>query len=1552
MKIINKLILIILTLICIQHSNAQLIRPFTQRTSPFNPGVSIYNLKGDFAMIGNANLTLQNYSDQSGNQSPMIYVDIDNNPATLNSSSADLNFSTENGAVPACSEVVFAGLYWTGRASNGPSSSNTFSVTKNGVTVNFDKQKIKLKGPSSGTYTDIIATSTDIYYPQNSDGFMYSAYAEVTDYVRNNGVLGSYTVADLALIEGSGGGTGYYGGWSLVVIYSNNNMRLRDITMFDGHAFVAGGITADFTIPLSGFNATQSGPVNVKMGLLAGEGDRQISGDFFQIRNAANTAWVDLEHGGNSTTNFFNSSIFTGNNNRNPNLLNNTGIDISVFDLPNTNNSIIGNNQTSTTFRYGSNQDTYIIFGIVFAVDAYEPEIIGINTLTQTNSVSATSSPSILPGQNLTYELDIKNIGSEDVVNGQIIIPIPYNANFVNASGQYFFTPNSGTTPFFDPTLGGNGSIVWNVGNLPTPSNPNTVLATLTYNLSATTECIILNNANCSEQISVNGTISGTGAFTNTALNEQFVSGFQQSGSCIGQPISNPINVPINAAAYVQANCQDVTPNYSFTFCNLDSATTIATSQISGSFPLGTRFFNTNPVTTASIEYTNSGFPAIAGTNTYYAYPQGINAPCFIELTITVILTPLNSTPTAEDQVYCLNEQAIPLTATASDSSYFLLYYTSATGGSASNQITPSTSTAGITTYYVTEGISNNCISSVREPITVTVFQPGLSTLSGINGTNDFQTTATVGQQLCFTVNSSNPQSGIVLSINYNIGIPGAVFTSSGSPFPTANFCWTPSAANVGTNTFTLSVSDSCGGINTYTYTILVDPLPCQLEISINDVNDLVCSTNDGVAIITASGGSAPYTFTVINNTTGEIFSNNTGVFSNLTAGSYNLVVSDANGCQPDCSNFTFDINGSVTPLSATATATSVLCADANSTGGTITVNVSGGTAPYLYSTGNGFVANNVFTGLSSGNYQVAILDANGCSSTLNTTVTAPTPLIASVENLTPELCGNSNGSFSVNTNGGTAPYSYTLNGVASVSNIFNGLNAGTYTVIVSDSNNCNTTLTAVITSPAPLEAIVTNVNQALCGNSNGSFEINISGGSAPYVYILNGIAYNSNIFIGLNVGTYEVTINDANNCSTIVTAVISAPALLTANAVNINQALCGKNNGSFEVIAYGGTAPYQFNIGNGNVITNIFSNLSPGNYQVTVTDANNCTEIVRAVISTPVALVAVSSNIIQPSCGLSNGSFEITVTGGTAPFIYQLNGLGAPSNIFSGLSNGVYNALVTDANGCRASVSVTLNGTLSFTIRTSSTPVRCFGDCNGTAFVSGNTSALSFIWSNGANTANISDLCGGTYSVTATDTNGCAQISNVVVTEPDQILVSLASSSNETCLGNDGLATITATGGTAPFTFGLAGIGQSNTISNSNGIFTGLQAGTYAYYASDANGCIQECIGQFSISLDCGSNNGLSGNRRVVNETNNYVLVSVDKSSISATVNFYGNSDKPLNLSVIDINGNQISMKALNTKLGSTSLDISKLNTAAYFVVLCDESGKVFATGKMSIKR
>ena len=152
-------------------------------------------------------------------------------------------------------------------------------------------------------------------------------------------------------------------------------MKYRDVTIFDGHAFIVSTNTTPFDLPVSGFNTVQTGNVGVKLGLMASEGDVGLTGDYFSIRKNSDNTYLSLSDSSNSTTNFFNSSINTGGNSRNPNLVNNTGIDIHMFNVPNTSNSVIGNNQTSTNFRYGTGGDTYAIFSIAMAVDAYVPEI-------------------------------------------------------------------------------------------------------------------------------------------------------------------------------------------------------------------------------------------------------------------------------------------------------------------------------------------------------------------------------------------------------------------------------------------------------------------------------------------------------------------------------------------------------------------------------------------------------------------------------------------------------------------------------------------------------------------------------------------------------------------------------------------------------------------------------------------------------------------------------------------------------------------------------------------------------------------------------------------------------------------------------------------------------------------------------------------------------------------------------------------------------------------------------------------------------------------------
>ena len=399
-------------------ANAQIKENFNQRTSQFSPEKKIYSINGDFTMIGNTNLTLQNYSTSRENGfNTMVFVDEDGNSTTSNSSKSRLTFSSENNADPSCSNVIYAGLYWTGRTTNDISTNR--------------KRSVKLRHPG-GNYQTITANASDIQFP--GDNNMYAAYAEVTEIVKQGGV-GDYWVADIALSTGNGGATGYYGGWSMVVIYENVQMKPRDVTIFDGYAYVQGFTTTNFELPVSGFNTAQSGDINMKLGVTAGEGDRAIDGDYFEIKKNSDNTWLRLSHENNSSSNFFNSSIQLENNsNRVPNLVNNTGLDISIFDIPNPNNSVIDNNQTSTTFRYGSTRDTYIIFNIVMSVDAYIPIIEGTSSIESIGGSTVSRPFSAMPGDDISYKIELRNKGTEPIDDAKLVVPVPFNADFIQGS--------------------------------------------------------------------------------------------------------------------------------------------------------------------------------------------------------------------------------------------------------------------------------------------------------------------------------------------------------------------------------------------------------------------------------------------------------------------------------------------------------------------------------------------------------------------------------------------------------------------------------------------------------------------------------------------------------------------------------------------------------------------------------------------------------------------------------------------------------------------------------------------------------------------------------------------------------------------------------------------------------------------------------------------------------------------------------------------------------------------------------------------------------------
>lgn len=711
-----------LVIVCSFPLFGQSVVSFTPRTSQKAPapykGVSTYNIQGDFVMLGNTNLTLSSYrDDRNNNSNNMVVVDKDNDNNTYNSSMAELKLGAE---APMCSEILYAGLYWTGRAQN--SGSNADNIVFKSKTYYKNKVKFKKEGNS---YFEVSA-GNEIAYPGSGNAYIYVGYADVTDYVRANGV-GNYWVADMALSEGSNG-TGYFGGWGLVVVYKNAAMKWKDITVFDGYSYISAN-GGQQVLDLSGFRAAQNGDVKVKMGMMAGEGDVSTTGDYFEIQKRMSNNYLKLSHAGNTTNNFFNSSIFTGGNNRNPNLDNNTGIDISMFDLPNAGNELINNNQTSTKFRYGTSGDLYSIFSIVFAVDAYVPEIVGENKATNFGGTTPVHNGTVTPGQEFEFELDVYNKGTEAVNSSKIEIPIPSNLHFVNATIQSNL-PAGGTVSWVapiggtdDPNVTSGGKIVWNIGTLPLDSGArNTVLAKLKYRFRVSNDCILLSTNVCGLNVKINGKISGVGATSSTEVKSDLVRDYG-NGTCAG-PVYDDFVSTISLSDSFLQNCTPPVENNVMqfkAFCQV-TPTGFLREEVTTQYPVGTKFFNIVPASYASNTGLVTGnFPVNAdgSKKSYYAMTPGMEAGCYAKLEISV--EKVVTEPIVKNITLCYGEDLVlenRLSDVGVSKQYELVYFVNQQDVAPIAEI-PNPTEVGTYTFFVAEGRAG-CIGP-KKAFTITI---------------------------------------------------------------------------------------------------------------------------------------------------------------------------------------------------------------------------------------------------------------------------------------------------------------------------------------------------------------------------------------------------------------------------------------------------------------------------------------------------------------------------------------------------------------------------------------------------------------------------------------------------------------------------------------------------------------------------------------------------------------------------------------------------------------------------------------------------------------
>ncbi len=510
---------------------------------------------------------------------------------------------------------------------------------------------------------------------------------------------------------------------------------------------------------------------------------------------------------------------------------------------------------------------------------------------------------------------------------------------------------------------------------------------------------------------------------------------------------------------------------------------------------------------------------------------------------------------------------------------------------------------------------------------------------------------------------------------------------------------------------------------------------------------------------------------------------------------------------------------------------------------------VTGGTSPFTFTWPIGIASTSTATsttgtGLAAGTYDVTVQDNGGCILTQTVTVTEPAQLSGQIFGTIEADCfGAGTGEASVSALGGVGPYSYLWNDPATqTAATAVNLPAGTWTVQITDANNCTASTSTTIGSPQPFAATVTIGQNVSCNGANdGIATVNVVG-TPNFTFLWNDPAAQTSATAGnLPAGTWQVIVASSLTCDTIVSVTITEPGVLTPIAVQATQVSCpGGSNGIASVTQTGGTAPFSYQWDDAALSTTAtVGNLPIGTYNVIVTDLNNCVANASVTITEP-APINIALQIDDASCfGTASGQITANVSGGTAPYTYLWTPGGQTGQTATNVTAGNYTVNVTDANGCPGSFNNIIVGQPTAVTITSTavTNISCFGEDDGSIAltVTGGVAPYTFQWNDPTvqTSATASNLGPGNYGVVVLDANNCPVTqAGMVINEPEVLAVSVGSTTPITCLGGaDGVAVASVTGGTLPYSYVWSDGQQTATASD-------LAQGSYVVAVTDANGC------------------------------------------------------------------------------------------------------------------
>lgn len=658
------------------------------------------------------------------------------------------------------------------------------------------------------------------------------------------------------------------------------------------------------------------------------------------------------------------------------------------------------------------------------------------------------------------------------------------------------------------------------------------------------------------------------------------------------------------------------------------------------------------------------------------------------------------------------------------------------------------------------------------------------------------------------------------------------------------------------TNTYTVTVTDANGC--TGTDQIKVHTLNNVTQTAITSVQNVsTCGGSDGSIALTPLNGTPPYTLKwaggMLSGVTG------TGTITGLSQGSYRVTVTDATnaGCSMVMPQIVLNAPGLDVVLD-----TIIHPACPGALTGSIALLVNGQNPTITWS--------NLQTGpsatfLGAGIYSATITDGNCTQELSNLEVVSPPPIEIVQNTLENVRCfGLANGSINLAVFGATPPYDFLWSNGATTEDL-NNLPPDTYQCTITDANGCTFTSPQYsITQPQLLTVQPDSLRNVRCfGESSGYLRAKASGGVLPYQYLWNTGATTA-VLPGIPAGIYAVTVTDANGCTADWIGVISQPSSLQVEIINIEQPTCmGAKNGSIELILAGGQPPFVFNWSNGGSTSKI-QNLGVGQYRATITDTQGCSLVSPFYSLTAPQLLSVTLDSLRNvGCqGGQTGLIAVSIDGAVGAVSATWNGVPDDLILTNALA-GPYILQASDSRGCTIldTFSVTQP---AFSLNILLQDVRnalCAGEPTGSISVrvNGGTPPYQYQWSNSATTANLPAVPAGTYSLTATDANGCTQVlSGIVVGEPPALQAS-ANIQHIPCFGvPTGSIQLSVSGGIPAYRY------LWSTPDTTQNIFN-LAPGAYSITILDATGCAQVLT-----------------NLTVINQATNFTLSPLSISPVS----------------------------------------------------------------------